>query len=94
MAVYSGRPACSRTAKEIQDEGEEGGNRKQQWPYQREVSKCRTPGSPLSLEPPLACYHPVKQGGFEIGTFLHVTIVPAGLFIIIFLYRNYIFLIV
>lgn len=75
--VYLGRPACSQTVKEIQEEREEGGNRKQQWPYQREVSKCCTPGSPLSLEPPLACYHPAKQGGFEIGTFLHVTIVPA-----------------
>lgn len=51
--------------------------RKQQWPYQREVSECCTPGSLLSLEPLLACYHPAKQGGFEIGTFLHVTIVPA-----------------
>lgn len=77
MEVVSGHPGYSQTAKEIQDEREEGRNRKQQWPYQREVSKCRTPGLPLSLEPPLVCYHPAKQGGFEIGTFLHVTIVPA-----------------
>lgn len=77
ISLYSGSTACSWTAKEIQHKKEEGGNRKQQRPYQREVSKCRTPGSLLSPEPPLACYHPAKQGGFEIGTFLHVTIVPA-----------------